>query len=75
ADGKESALMSQDLSRIVTDMPLEIKLEEMEYGGAKREELRAKLEELGFKSLVRRIWGEDKKISNRKFSNSQMGLF
>ena len=73
ADGKESALMSQDLSRIVTNMPLEIKIEEMEYRGVGSEELRAKLEELGFKSLIRRIWGDEAK--KNKIPDNQMGLF
>lgn len=73
ADGKESALMSQDLSRIVTDMPLSIKLEEMVYSGVGSEELRAKLEELGFKSLIRRIWGDE--VKKNKIPDNQMGLF
>lgn len=70
ADGKESALMSQDLSRIVTDMELKVSMDEMEYKDFASRELKEKFEELNFKSLIRRIWGEDKKISN-----SQMGLF
>lgn len=72
ADGRESAMMSQDLSRIVTDMPLTVKLEEMEYQGLQGETLKAKLEELGFRSLIKRIWGEEKK---EKKNDNQMGLF
>jgi DNA polymerase-1 len=71
--GKESALLSQDLSRIVTDMPLTTKLEEMEYKDLRGETLKVLLEELGFKSLIRRIWGEDQKKS--KIPDNQMGLF
>lgn len=73
ADGRESALMSQDLSRIVTDIPLTVKLEEMEYRGAQNEELREKLEELGFKSLLRRVFGDETKKS--MIPDNQMGLF
>lgn len=72
ADGRESALMSQDLSRIVTDMPLETKLEEMEYRGLQGQALMEKLEELGFRSLIKRIYGEEAKKSK---DENQMGLF
>jgi len=72
ADGKESAYMSQDLSRIVTDMKLAASDEEIEYKGLQREELKVELEDLGFKSLIKRIYGEEKK--DKKIDN-QMGLF
>ena len=65
--GRESAFLSQDLSRIVWDMPLNVSIEEMEYRGLQGVSLKVKLEELGFKSLVRRIFPE--KPSN------QIGLF
>lgn len=71
ADGKESALMSQDLSRIVTDMNLAVSEEQAEYHGSQSEALKVKLEELGFKSLIKRIWGEQK---SEKTTN-QISLF
>lgn len=71
--GEDSAFLSQDLSRIVTDMPLTITLEEMEYKGLQGDSLKAELEELGFKSLIRRIWGEEAK--KPKVPDNQMGLF
>ena len=74
-DGKESAFLSQDLSRIVTEMPLAVSLEEMTYRDIKREELRSLLDELGFKSLVSRIWGESEKKQKTKIPDNQMGLF
>lgn len=72
ADGRESALMSQDLSRIVTEMKINISEQKMEYTGLLKEELKGELESLGFKSLIKRIWGEEKKV--QKIDN-QMGLF
>ena len=45
ADGKESAILSKELSAIVTDMPLAIKLEETRYQDIKKEKLKEKLEE------------------------------
>lgn len=74
-DGRESAYLSQDLSKIVTDIPLPIKLNEMEYVDIKKELLKNTLEDLGFKSLVRRIWGDEEKTIKSKISDNQMDLF
>ncbi|GAB4028047.1 MAG: hypothetical protein Fur0011_7300 [Candidatus Microgenomates bacterium] len=76
-DGKESAFLSQELSRIVVDMPLAISLDSMEYQDVKSDLLRLTLEDLGFKSLVRRIWGDEERTikSKDKVSDKQMGLF
>lgn len=74
--GKESAFLSQDLSRIVTTMELPVTGEEMEYRGLNRQELREKLEELSFKSLVRRLWPPDPTSSETTLgASNQMGLF
>ncbi len=73
--GRDSAFLSQDLSRIVTDMPLRIELNEMEYVDIKKELLKNTLEDLGFKSLVRRIWGDEEKTVKSKVPDNQMGLF
>lgn len=70
--GKDSAFLSQDLSKIVTDMPLPITMEEMEYHDFQTEAVKNIFEELGFKSLVKRFFGEDEK---KKKNDSQMGLF
>lgn len=73
SDGKESALMSQELSRIVTEMDLTVTLPEMEYKGLQGQSLQVKLEELGFKSLVKRLFGETEE--KKKINENQMGLF
>lgn len=70
-DGKESAFLSQDLSRIVTDMEIKIEIGKIEFKDVKNEVFKEKLEEQGFKSLIRRIWGEEK----REKVDNQMGLF
>lgn len=74
-DGKESAFLSQDLSRIVVDMPLSTSLDSMEYQDVKSDLLKTTLEDLGFKSLVRRIWGDEERTIKSKVSDNQMGLF
>lgn len=73
--GKDSAFLSQDLSRIVTDMPLSIQLADMEYVDIKKDLLKTNLEELGFKSLIRRIWGDEERTTKSKIPDNQMGLF
>lgn len=74
-DGMESAFLSQDLSRIIVDMPLSISLDSMEYLDVKSDLLKNTLEELGFKSLVRRIWGDEERTTKSKITDNQMGLF
>lgn len=76
-NGKESAFLSQDLSRIVTDMKLSVQMEEMKYMGLQGQSLKVKLEELGFKSLVKRIFGETDPPSPKGSggARNQMGLF
>ena len=72
ADGKDSAMLSQDLSKIVTDMPIELSMEEMVYQGFKTEAVKNIFEELGFKSLVKRFFEEQEK---KQKNEAQMGLF
>jgi len=81
--GKESAFLSQDLSRIVTDMKLSVQIEEMKCMGLQGESpstslgtgLKKKLEELGFKSLVKRIWNDPTSPKGSEGARNQMGLF
>jgi len=75
ADGKDSAFLSQDLSRIVTDMPLKITLDEMEYKGLQGDSLKVKFEELNFKSLVRRIFPDSHEDNKKKKNENQISLF
>lgn len=70
--GKESAFLSQDLSRIVTDMKLKVELESMRYVGLQGQALKERLEELGFRSLVKRIFREEHKLEK---TTNQISLF
>lgn len=69
--GRDSALLSQDLSKIVTDMQIEETMEQMEYHGLQGPTLKAKLQEFGFKSLIKRFFAESESIK----IDPQMGLF
>lgn len=71
--GKESAILSQDLSRIVVDMDLKVEMSQMEYRGLQGQALKEKFEELGFKSLVKRFF-PDQELKNIKIDN-QISLF
>jgi len=69
-DSKDSAYLSRDLSEIKVDMEMDGSLEEMlcgEFGD--RNELREFFEKMSFKSLSRRVFGDEKK------DDIQMGLF
>ena len=75
AQGKDSAYLSQDLSRIVTNMTLPTRGEKMQYQGLEREELKSLFTELSFKSLLRRLWPERVEENKKKIPDNQMGLF
>lgn len=73
--GKDSAYLSRELSEIVTEMKIEIGTGEIEYRGVANENLRQELEELGFKSLLRRVWRQEPNSEKKKQISSQMDLF
>lgn len=74
-EGKESAFLSQELSKIVTNMPLTIEIEAMEYTEAKSDRLKEMLEELGFKSLIRRIFPASLEGNKNNENKNQIRLF
>jgi DNA polymerase-1 len=69
--GKDSVELSYELSKIVTDMKIEETMEIMEYKGLQGETLKGKLEEFGFKSLIKRFFPEQETVK----IDPQMGLF
>lgn len=77
--GYDSAILSQKLARISTDAPVELDLKHARFKAlGENERFISKLKELGFKSLVRRLTGEEevnqKVKSKRQKQNGQMGL-
>ena len=69
--GKDSVELSYELSKIVTDMKLTESLETMEYKGLQGQVLKVKLEEFGFRSLIKRFFPEQETVK----IDPQMGLF
>ncbi len=72
--GRDSALLSQDLSRIVVDMKIDLDMKAMEYRDYATKQVREIFEDLGFKSLVKRIFPEAVVVKKKKNEN-QIGLF
>lgn len=75
ADGRDSAMLSRDLARIVVDMPLTVTMDQMEYHGLNNEGLKELLTELNFKSLIKRIFPGEIEEKKKKVNENQMGLF
>lgn len=65
--GRESAYLSQKLSKIAIDMKLAINLDDLVLVDIRTDKLRNKLAALGFKSLVKRVFGQEQKdvVSNQ----------
>jgi DNA polymerase-1 len=57
---RENAILSKKLVTIKTDVPINVSLEDLRYGGFDKEKLAGIFEELEFKSLVREIGGQPK---------------
>lgn len=74
-NGRDSAFMSQDLSRIVTDMKIAGTLDDWKYETVKTDAVKAKFEELNFKSLLRRLFPWEADEAKKKIPDNQMGLF
>lgn len=72
--GRDSALLSQDLSRIVVDMKINLDMEAMEYCDYATKQVRELFEDLGFKSLVKRVF-PDTVAEKKKKNENQIGLF
>lgn len=83
--GHEAAVLSQKLARISTDAPVALDLEQARFQDlAKNEKFIQKLKELGFRSLVKRLTGEEEvkqkekslpvQTGKRQKTNGQMGL-
>jgi DNA polymerase-1 len=69
--GKDSVELSYELSKIVTDMKLSETMSNMEYHGLQGQALKAKFEEFGFKSLIKRFFPQQETVK----IEPQMGLF
>ena len=54
-ENKDLALMSKELATIITNVPIEVKLEELEYGDYNKDDVVEKFKEFGFTSLITKL--------------------
>ncbi|MDO8503943.1 MAG: 5'-3' exonuclease H3TH domain-containing protein [bacterium] len=83
-EGHDAAMLSQKLARIVADAPVKLDLEHAKLTKPEgNEKLIEKLREFGFRSLIKRVGGEDggerksskgRSASGRKKGSGQMNL-
>lgn len=52
---KDLALMSKELATIITNVPIEVKLEDLEYGDYNKDDVVEKFKEFGFTSLITKL--------------------
>lgn len=68
---KEQAILSKKLATIIKDVPIDIKLEDCCYNIPRTEELRDLLEELEFKSIIKKLGFEDRIEAEAKPSSRE----
>ena len=54
-ENKDLALMSKELATIITNVPIEVKLEDLEYGDYNKDDVVEKFKEFGFKSQITKL--------------------
>ena len=54
-ENKDLALMSKELATIITNVPIEVKLEELAYGDYNKDDVVEKFKEFGFTSLITKL--------------------
>lgn len=71
----EQGILSKSLATIVTDVPIEFEYEDLLYNGPDREKLEPIFDELEFRALKKRVFGDEEAPTQPKESNGQMDLF
>ncbi len=75
---KEQALLSKKLATIKVDVPIDYDPEKLLYNGPKEDELRALFDDLEFRTLMKRVLGEEPaaaKSSSSKADPAQISMF
>ncbi|WP_455544279.1 DNA polymerase I [Intestinibacter sp.] len=58
-ENKELALMSKELATIIRNVPIDVKLEDLEYGDYNKDDVVEKFKEFGFTSLITKLLDMD----------------
>ncbi len=69
----QQGILSKELATIITDVPIEIPTSMLEYNGWNEEKLKEIFNELEFRTLSKRIFGEQEKIPAKE--TEQLSLF
>jgi DNA polymerase I-like protein with 3'-5' exonuclease and polymerase domains/5'-3' exonuclease len=72
---KKEAFLSKKLATIVVDLPLKFDLKKAKSHDYDKDKAIKLFRELGFKSLITRLWGVKEVAIKRPISKSQLGLF
>lgn len=73
-ENAEQALMSKKLAQLVLDVPLSVELEKCRYKEINKVNVKEVLEKYNFKSLIRRLGFEDKKVKEQEVPDNQLSL-
>jgi DNA polymerase-1 len=73
ANNAEEAVMSKHLATIVTDVPMEMTLDDCKYSDFNRAKVKDVLETYNFKSLIKRL-GFESKSPSQKIDENQLSL-
>jgi DNA polymerase I len=71
----EQALLSKKLATIITDAPVEFSEEALEYSGPDKDLLKPIFDEMEFKAIAARAFGEVLPLSSRGTQVSQLSMF
>jgi DNA polymerase I len=71
----EQALLSKKLATIITDAPVEFSEEALEYSGPDKDLLKPIFDEMEFKAIAARAFGEVLPLSSRGTQASQLSMF
>jgi len=69
----QQGVLSKELATIITDVPIKVNTSELEYKGWDEAKLKEIFEELEFRTLSKRIFGDEGKVSINE--NDQLSLF
>lgn len=70
----EQALLSKKLAKIITDVPIEFNIEQLTYSDPDKDVLKPIFDELEFKSIAARVFGEATPVAQRP-AQSQLSMF
>lgn len=71
----EQGILSKQLARINIEVPVEFNEEDLKYTGPDEKKLKAIFEELEFRAILKRMFGEDGRVSARGTREEQLSLF